>query len=198
MSTRSIEVEIEVVGTPEEVWDAVATGHGISTWFVPAQVEERLGGKVALDFGPGMGEVMGEVTAWEPFRRFVYGSTGMAGRQLAYEWIIESRGGGTCVVRLVNSGFLDDAEWQAEYDSTYEGWKLFLHNLQLARLHFPGQRCASMLVNGTSELAQADAWRTLVSSLGLPSEPEVGTQVSVTGSATSRRLQAPSSASKSA
>ena len=33
---RSISVEVEVPGTPEEVWDAIATDPGISKWFVPA------------------------------------------------------------------------------------------------------------------------------------------------------------------
>ena len=40
---RSIEVEVEVPGTPEEVWQAIATGPGISSWFVPAEFEERDG-----------------------------------------------------------------------------------------------------------------------------------------------------------
>ena len=40
---RSIELEIEVVGTPEEVWQAIATGPGISSWYVPHTVEEREG-----------------------------------------------------------------------------------------------------------------------------------------------------------
>ena len=31
---RSVQVEIEVSGTPEEVWQAIATGPGISSWFV--------------------------------------------------------------------------------------------------------------------------------------------------------------------
>ena len=31
---HSIEVETEVLGTPEEVWQAIATGPGISAWFV--------------------------------------------------------------------------------------------------------------------------------------------------------------------
>ena len=42
--TRSVEAEIEVPGTPEEVWQAVATGHGFSCWFVPTRIEERQGG----------------------------------------------------------------------------------------------------------------------------------------------------------
>jgi hypothetical protein len=32
---RWVQVEVEVPGTPEEVWQAIATGPGISSWFVP-------------------------------------------------------------------------------------------------------------------------------------------------------------------
>ena len=38
---RSVQVEVEVPGTPEEVWQAIATGPGISSWFVPTRSEER-------------------------------------------------------------------------------------------------------------------------------------------------------------
>ena len=61
---RSVQVEVEVPGTPEEVWQAIATGPGISSWFVPAEFEERDGKPVAekLNFGPGM-ESSSAVTA---------------------------------------------------------------------------------------------------------------------------------------
>ena len=61
---RSVQVEVEVPGTPEEVWQAIATGPGISSWFVPAEFEERDGKPVAvtLNFGPGM-ESRSAVTA---------------------------------------------------------------------------------------------------------------------------------------
>ena len=32
---RSVQAEVEVPGTPEEVWEAIATGPGITSWFVP-------------------------------------------------------------------------------------------------------------------------------------------------------------------
>ena len=53
---RSVQVEVEVPGTPEEVWQAIATGPGISSWFVPTEFEVRDGKPVAvtLNFGPGM------------------------------------------------------------------------------------------------------------------------------------------------
>ena len=49
-----VEVEVEVPGTPEQVWAAIATGPGISSWFVPTEVDGRAGGKIACDFGGGM------------------------------------------------------------------------------------------------------------------------------------------------
>src|SRR5205085_12518784 len=62
---RSIQVEVEVPGTPEEVWQAIASGPGISSWFAPTEFEERDGLPVALtvNLGPGM-ESRSVVTAW--------------------------------------------------------------------------------------------------------------------------------------
>src|SRR5258708_28631321 len=64
---RSVQVEVEVPGTPEEVWQAIATGPGISSWFVPTEFEEQGGKPVAVtsNFGPGM-ESRSVVTAWDP------------------------------------------------------------------------------------------------------------------------------------
>jgi len=99
---RSIQVEVEVPGTPEEVWQAIATGPGISSWFVPAQLEERDGKPVAvtLDFGPGQ-ESRSVVTEWNPPRRFTREGAGWVpgSPPIADEWSVEARGGGICVVR---------------------------------------------------------------------------------------------------
>ena len=38
---RSVQVEIEVSGTPEEVWQAIATDQGISSWFVHSTAERQ-------------------------------------------------------------------------------------------------------------------------------------------------------------
>ena len=44
--------------------------------------------------------------------------TGEGRPTFAAEWLVEARDGGTCVVRLINSGFGSGAEWDAEYDAT--------------------------------------------------------------------------------
>ena len=51
---RSVQVEVEVPGSPEQVWQAIATGPGISSWFVPTEVEGRVGGAFSANFGPAM------------------------------------------------------------------------------------------------------------------------------------------------
>jgi uncharacterized protein YndB with AHSA1/START domain len=48
---RVIDLSVEVVGTPEEVWRAIATGGGISSWYVPTTVEERENGALTNRFG---------------------------------------------------------------------------------------------------------------------------------------------------
>ena len=53
---RSVQAEAEVPGTPEEVWQAIATGPGISSWFVPTEIHANKDGipeKLICHFGPG-------------------------------------------------------------------------------------------------------------------------------------------------
>src|SRR5262252_1637796 len=111
---RSVQVEVEVPGTPEEVWQAIATGPGISSWFVPAEFEERDGKPVAVKMNFGMGmESRAAVTAWEPPRKWAAQADGWVPGMpsLANEWSVEARGGGICIVRIVNSLFASTDDW---------------------------------------------------------------------------------------
>src|SRR5690242_1434902 len=129
---RSIQVEVEVPGTPEEVWQAIATGPGISAWFVPTEVEGREGGTVACHFGPGM-DSEATITAWQPPHRFAAESAGSTPEAppLGTEWIVEARDGGTCVVRVVHSFFASTADWDDQLTGTESGWPAFFRILRL-------------------------------------------------------------------
>jgi len=178
--TRAIDLDIEVPGTPEEVWEAVASGPGITAWFVPARVDGRLGGTCELDFGPGVGVETARITAWEPPRRLVAEVAAEGRPAFAMEWLVEARDGGTCVVRLINSGFGSGADWDAEYDATEAGWRLFLYNLRLYLTHFPGRRCSSVLVNGHADGPVDRAFGELAAALGLPAGASQGERVAAT------------------
>ena len=145
---RAIELEVAVAGTPEQVWEAIATGPGITAWFVPTTVEGEPGGVITQDFGPGM-LVEGRVQAWEPPHRFSYGEHAEpTPGTMAFEFLVEARDGGTCVVRLVNSGFGSGEEWDDQYDATENGWRIFLHILQLHLRRFAGQPAARVMAMG--------------------------------------------------
>jgi len=116
----------------------------------------------------------GRVTAWDPPRRFAYGSMEGDPGDLAYEFLVEARTGDTCVVRLIASGFGTGAE----YDGQTAGWKLFLSNLRLYLTHFPGQHGGTVIVNGFGKGANAEVWHALASALGLPTSAAKGERVS--------------------
>lgn len=167
---RSIQVEVEVPGTPEEVWQAIATGPGISSWFVPATSEERDGKPVVftLEFGPGM-QLSSVVTEWDPPRKFVRESDGWVpgSPPIATEFFVEARAGGTCVVRVVQSLFASTDDWDGQLTGAEEGWPGIFRVLRLYLTHFRGQRSAMMQVMAPGAGTPADVWATLSSSLGL-------------------------------
>ncbi len=46
-----VEHRYEVAASPEDVWEAIATAGGISSWMVPARLDPRIGGEVSFDLG---------------------------------------------------------------------------------------------------------------------------------------------------
>ncbi len=166
---RWVQVEVEVPGTPEEVWQAIATGPGISSWFVPAEFEERDGKPVAvtLNFGPGM-ESRSAVTAWDPPRKFAAQGEGWGGSPpIADEWTVEARAGGVCIVRVVHSLFADTDDWDNQLEGTESGWPGFFRILRIYLTHFRGQRSAMMQWLAPAAGSEAEAWGTLTAALGL-------------------------------
>lgn len=178
---RSIELEVEVPGTPEEVWEAIATGPGISAWMHPSEVEEREGGRLSFDMGSGM-KMSGAVAGWDPPHRFVEESDweveGAPKALLATEWLVEARPGGTCVVRMVTSGFGSAAAWDEEIEGFTEAMTAALQNLRLYLTHFKGERGTWMRVFGTATGSPDEGWATLTGELGVADATE-GARVTV-------------------
>jgi len=167
---RYVQVEVEVPGTPEEVWQAIATGPGISSWFVPTEFEMRDGKPVAvkLDFGPGM-ESRSVVTTWDPPRKFGAEAPGWAPGSpiIADEWAVEAKSGGTCIVRVVHSLFAETDDWDNQLTGTESGWPGFFRILKIYLTHFRGQRSAMMQWMAPAAGTEAEAWETLTAALGL-------------------------------
>jgi len=181
-----LEFSVEVPGTPEQVWQAIATAKGMSAWFLPTELEERQGGALHFEMGPEMGSE-GHVTEWDPPRRIVYeedwaalmGKDPDALSPLTSEFLVEAQSGGTCVVRVTSSGFGTGADWESEFwDDMGANWMPFFDNLRLYLSHFPGQE-ATLLEVSASYPGDAEAlWSTLHDALGLGEE---GATVEVRG-----------------
>jgi len=184
---RSIEVEIEVSGTPEEVWNSIATGPGVSAWFVPTEIEGREGGRIVSHFGPGMDSVA-KVTVWEPSNRFVAESDNYApgAPTMAVEWIVESRSGGNCVVRVVHSLFASTDEWDNQLTGLEEGWPTFFRVLRIYLEHFRGAASVSVSLIGMAPGSVDEGWKSFTDALGL--EPKGAGERCETSAADAPRL----------
>lgn len=176
--TREFEIkkEVEVEGTPEQVWDAIATGPGIDSWFMgPHTVDGRLGGRMSIDMG--FFQEASTITAWEPGKRFAYESDkGEDGTFHAMEYLIEGRDQGSTVLRFVHSGILGDG-WGDEYlDQTSKGWDMYLFTMAEYVEHFAGRP-------GTYVFAQwpegEKSWPALLQALGVPEGAQVGDEVTL-------------------
>ena len=180
---RAVELEIEVAGTPEEVWAAIATGPGITAWLHPTELEEREGGRMTYDMGGGAG---GDATVrgWDPPRRYVedaeWATAGLEPVTLATEWTVEARAGGTCIVRMVTSGFPSGAAWDDEIEGFTEAMATALENLRLYRDHFPGEHGTWMRVYGKADGGWRDGLAALAGALGL-ADAQPGARVSADG-----------------
>ena len=162
---RSVQVEVEVPGTPEQVWQAIATGPGVSAWFVPTEMDGRTGGTVTSHFGGGMDSVK-TITEWDAPHRFVKeGSWGPDSPTMATEWIVEARGGGTCMVRVVHSLFSETDDWDNQLTGTESGWPSFFRILRLYLEHYAGQ--PSSQIQLLAMPAASGAWEKLAGALNL-------------------------------
>ena len=161
---RFVQCEVEVPGAPEEVWDAIATGAGVTSWFVPTDM--RADGTIISEFGPGM-ESVALVTEWEPPRRFAAESDGFDpnGPSLVTEWSVEASLAGGCVVRVVHRMATDSDEWDRQLESIEAGWPDYFRVLVFYRRYFPGRYAQTSQFMAVTPKPAAEVWDRLTARL---------------------------------
>ncbi len=173
---RSVRVEVEVEGSPEDVWNAIATGPGVSSWFVPTKFDLDADGrpnKLVCHFGESM-DSHARVTGWEPPARFTAESDDFApgGPVVATEWNVKPVRKETCLVTVEHSLLSDTDEWDTFLENTESGWPAFFTVLRIRMAHFRSQPFAILEVVGKAA-EPSSAWTDLATALGLTS-PSVG------------------------
>ena len=152
-AARLTSAEVVVPGSPEQVWEAIATDAGPAAWLFTAEIEPREGGAVVIRREPYTSDATATVTAWDPPHRFAYEEpieAGSSAPPLATEFLVEARAGSTCIVRVV-SGLHDHGEgWEDLVEGAGEGWRMALTLLRSYLTHFAGQRASHLdLICGT-------------------------------------------------
>jgi len=171
--------EIEVDASPEEVWEAIATGPGVDAWFMGVnEIEPGEGGGIRTAM-PGF-TMEASVTAWEPPTRLETKSPEVPdGSVHAFEYLVEGRDKGSTVVRWVHSGFLGD-NWEAEYEGLSEGDPMYFDKLAKYLRYFRGRIATPVSAFGPQIADRDEAWATLYRALGLSERPALDDRVKLT------------------
>lgn len=151
--------EVELPATPEEVWEAVATGPGTRSWLFPE------------DPGPN------DLVESDRPHRYAVRTEGEGGWFNAVEFVIEAREGGSTVLRYVHSGVFEEEGWDDQYDAVDSHTDFYLHTLGQYLEHF-APRTAAYVGGGPGGLMAPeasmtpDAFEKLKSALGAANEGE--------------------------
>ncbi len=172
--------QIELEATPEQVWEAIATGPGVDSWLMGRNtIQPGLGGHTRMDMG-GWG-IESTITAWDPPKHFAFkGDPGPDGGFHAFEYLVEAREGGSTTLRFVHSGFIGGDDWETEYDALRKGDPVYLHKLAQYLKYFPGRVAAPIGAYGGQVADKDRAWQLIRAGLGLSGPVAVGEQVHLT------------------
>ena len=175
-----IEQESVVDATPEQVWEAISTGPGLSSWFLGRhEIEPREGGTATLEIG-GFTDVA-TVTTWDPPNRLVTrGEPGLDGAFHHFDYTIDRREGGRTGVRWIHSGMLGD-DWEAEYEGMSEGDPMYFRKLLEYLTYFSGRYATPVDAFGPNVPGDKDAAMAVFRrGLGLGDDVAEGDRVHLT------------------
>ncbi len=162
---KNVTAEVSIDADADTVWRALTEGEELKRWFpLDARVTPGVGGAVWLSWGEGM-DWEAPIEIWEPGRHLR--TVDPAPSKLAVDYYIESRGGET-VLRLVHSGFGDDA-WDDEIDTMTSGWRTFFATLKhYLERHRGKPRTLAYFRHPVVELSRAEVYPRALTALGLP------------------------------
>ena len=168
--------EFTVHATPQQVWDAIATGPGVDAWFM-GRTEIEPGTSVRTEF-PGGFTLESAVSEWDPPHRLAYRAEPQENGEFhAFEFLVEGREGSTTTVRMVHSGAL--ANWDDEFDAMREGDALYAGKLAAYLEHFAGRPGRSFFAQQEKDGDRAAVMSAVRTQLGVPGDAAVGDRVQV-------------------
>lgn len=146
---RTIDTSIRMKTTPMRAWQAWADPQQIANWFVDrAEGVAKPGAVMTWFFDTFNFRQPVPIVEADPGATFVIGSGDAPGPQ-GHPYLMEitiSKEHGDTVVRLVNSGFSEDASFDDEYEGVVSGWKMALATMKHWLERYPNSRRTHRIV----------------------------------------------------
>ncbi len=123
---RIIQKEMTTRATPQQVWESWTDPAKLPQWFTDgAEGEAKVGRSLTWIFDKFDYRFTYEILEARPEERLVLTATRPGGSPIFLEIDIWQAGGRT-VLKLVQSGFGEGAEWEDEYQGVNSGWEMAL------------------------------------------------------------------------
>ncbi len=151
---RIIRAEIRTKATPQQAYEAWADPEKIAHWF-PDRAEGKAepGATITWIFDKFNYRIPYEVLIAQPAEKFAIRWNPAPGMNAGILEVTISKEGGETVIRLVNSGFREGAEWNDEFEGTDSGWRMALALLKHYLENYFGISRASFLVMHPAEFS---------------------------------------------
>ena len=174
-----LEHEVEVGATPEQAWQAVATGEGMDAWFMGRnEIEPKEGGKIRTVTPTWEEEAT--VTTWDPPNHFAYRTAeAKDGAFMSFDYRIEGTGKGDTSIKWTHSGMLGD-NWEREYDAMVEGDTAYFHKIGVYLTYFFGRKATPVEAYGPEVHDREQAMKIMREGLGLTGPVAVDDKVRLT------------------
>jgi uncharacterized protein YndB with AHSA1/START domain len=155
---RIIRAEIRTKASPQQAYDAWADPEKIAHWF-PDRAEGKAepGATITWIFDKFNYRIPYEVLIAQPAEKFAIRWNPPPGMNAGVLEVTISKEGGETVIRLVNSGFREGAEWNEEFEGTDSGWRMALASLKHYLENYFGTSRASFLVMRPAEFSFDEA-----------------------------------------
>lgn len=158
---------LRVRATPQQLWEAWAEPERLKAWFPDdARGTPEPGGEIVHVWEAFGFEVPHKVIEAEPGRLLVLEAHAPHGVPFRQQIHVEQDGDET-VLRLVHSGFGDDADWGDEYEGIDSGWKMAFALLRLYLEHYRDRTRESFTLMRPASFDPAEVYRLFSTDQGL-------------------------------
>lgn len=149
---RVIRTEVTTRASPDEAYEAWADPQKIAHWF-PDRAEGQAvrGATITWIFDKFNYRIPYEVLRAEPGKHFAIRWNPPPGMNPGILEVTISKESGNTVIRLVNSGFREGAQWEDEYQGVDSGWRMALAMLKLYLENYFGIPRSSFLAMKPAE-----------------------------------------------